>query len=72
MEKKKKKRSLEEIFADLKAAEKEFDDKLEKYGMKAIKPPKEENNQEEKALEGEGQENQNPAIEQTTDETKDA
>lgn len=72
MEKKKKKRSLEEIFADLKAAEKEFDDKLEKYGMKAIKPPKEENSQEEKAPEGEGQESQTPAIEQTTDETKDA
>ena len=71
MEKKKKKRSLEEIFADLKEAEKEFDDKLEKYGMKAIKPPKEENGQEE-IQEGENSEPQTPTIEQTTKEIKDA
>lgn len=71
MEKKKKKRSLEEIFADLKEAEKEFDDKLEKYGMKAIKPPKEESGQEE-IQEGENNEPQTPTIEQITEESKDA
>lgn len=49
MDKKKKKRSLEEIFASLKEAEREFDDKLEKYGMKNVKPPKKE--EEEKIAE---------------------
>ena len=37
---KKKKRSLEEILNSLKEAEKEFDEKLDKYGMKEVKPKK--------------------------------
>ena len=37
---KKKKRSLEEILNSLKEAEKEFDEKLDKYGMKEVKSKK--------------------------------
>ena len=39
--KKKERRSLEEILDSLKNAEKEFDEKLDKYGMKDIKPKNE-------------------------------
>lgn len=35
-------RSLEEILDSLKKAEKEFDEKLDKYGLKEVKPKKEE------------------------------
>lgn len=46
--KKKEHRSLEEILNSLKDAEKEFDEKLDKYGMKDVKPKKgEEQSQEE-------------------------
>ena len=37
---KKKTRSLQEILDALKAAEKEFDEKLDKYGMKEVKQKK--------------------------------
>lgn len=48
--KKKEHRSLEEILNSLKDAEKEFDEKLDKYGMKAVKPKK----GEEQPQEGQG------------------
>ena len=46
---KKKHRSLEEILESLKDAEKEFDEKLDKYGLKVVKKdnPKEEINIQE-------------------------
>lgn len=37
---KKEHRSLEEILNSLKNAEKEFDEKLDKYGLKDVKPKK--------------------------------
>ena len=39
---KKTHRSLEEILNSLKDAEKEFDEKLDKYGLKDVKPKKSE------------------------------
>lgn len=47
MEKKKKKRSLEEIFQSLKEAEKEFDEKLIKYGLNNVKQKEKEEGQAE-------------------------
>ena len=48
---KKTHRSLEEILNSLKDAEKEFDEKLDKYGLKDIKPKKPEG--EEGEVQGE-------------------
>lgn len=45
--KKKEHRSLEEILNSLKDAEKEFDEKLDKYGMKAVKLKKEDEQAQE-------------------------
>lgn len=69
---KKKKRSLEEIFADLKEAEKEFDEKLLKYGMKEIKPKKDETQGESpNDIEGESNSQSEPSNDSET-ENKDA
>ena len=61
---KKAHRSLEEILNSLKDAEKEFDEKLDKYGLKDIKPKKPEGE------EGEAQSEDATQIEQTEPQTE--
>ena len=61
---KKAHRSLEEILNSLKDAEKEFDEKLDKYGLKDIKPKKSEGE------EGEAQSEDVTQIEQTEPQTE--
>lgn len=67
--KKKEHRSLEEILNSLKDAEKEFDEKLDKYGMKDVKPKKgEEQSQEEQG--DNTTDDQNHTIEETHPENQ--
>lgn len=67
---KKKHRSLEEILDSLKTAEKEFDEKLDKYGMKEVKQKKPEGEQSQEIASDNNQEGNADIAEETSSEQK--